>query len=610
MHRKGQTPLPKIRFSRIQDKKITHTYLCLLLVGLIVLCSFRGTAGLWIQHTDLSLDVFMIPSVSEEHFSPRDKSITWHVQVNITKAGGKSDFVFFGEAPDALDGPPVDAYDVFKPAPTGASFIRCWFNDTLPAPYDMLERDYRQYPDVLKTWNLSIQWVPQSGTPPATIIVDWNPTILNTSEYDQVNLYDSSGGQVADMLTTNTYSFVCPAYTPQPFTIAAVADTTPPEVINYSPSSGETGDIFVFNVSAQDDRTPQEFLLVKVNWSHGGLSGNETMVLMNGYFVKSITLSNDTISPLIYHFYARDAAKNPNSNYTVAYTATILDDEPPRIISMLATPLYQQINSYVNLTAVVMDNINIGEVHVRIDGPSGFTPLNLSMYGDGMEYFCNRTYTIAGMYNYSLWVTDTSGNSIVSEPYQFTMFGYLLITSLVAGWSFVSLPFNHSVDKAHLLVIFQGEEYSWVEAVNSNLVLSSIFIWDRNGQGYYLGDTLTPGYGYWMYSYVDCEVWATGVTSITTTPYVTTLLINWNVIGIPINQPVDKTTLLVFYAGVTYNWTQATTNQNPTGGPLILKDIFGWKRINPQEYELTNILQAGHSYWLFSFYDCILKQTL
>jgi hypothetical protein len=82
-----------------------------------------------------------------------------------------------------------------------------------------------------------------------------------------------------------------------------------------------------------------------------------------------------------------------------------------------------------------------------------------------------------------------------------------------------------------------------------------------------------------------------------------------NVIGIPLNQAKNKTTLLFVYEGIEYNWTEATTTQNPTGAPLVLKDIFGWQRQQPQAYFLADLLEPGARYWIYSFENLLVYRT-
>jgi len=635
-----------------------------------------------------------------------DRGIAWDVRMNFSEPGGKTDYVIFGEATDANDGPPADIYDVVKPPAPIPPYIRTWFNDNIPSPYDSLWKDYRHNPDTQKTWNLSIQWIPP-GSSPTSVTLLWNKDQVNNSEYDTVLLLNNTGVVVADLIATNSYTFSCPPWVPQAFKINCTADTKPPIISNHSPASGETGDPYIFNVTVIDDTTPANKLVVNVNWAHGGFSGNDTMVYSGGNkFIKTITLDNYSISDLSYHIYAKDNSKAQNTNYTPEFTATIIDDENPKIISssttivigtgdtvtlwvqatdnigvtsakatvdsvdhamtwiggasrweyvytapsgstasqsytvtvydaaansktngpyiitvydndaplitnLLATPSPQIINGHVNITATVTDNINVQTVKVRITGPAGFTPLNVSMtLNGGNTYYYNQTYVLTGVYNYSIWVKDSSNNAATSSIYQFSMYAEIHITTLLLGWNFISIPFNQTIAKTDLLIIHTGNEYSWSEAVSQGLILASIFDWNRSGQSYLLTNDLVPGRGYWMYAFYEIELWATGLNPLPNTNYITSLQFRWNIIGLPAEQTINKTTLIIRYLGGDYNRKQATTNQNPTGGPLIVSDIFGWKRTPPQGYIISTSLDDGYCYWMYSYYSCILKRQL
>ena len=79
--------------------------------------------------------------------------------MNVVTTDGPNDWVVFGEAPDANDGPPADSYDTPKPPAPMPSYVRAWFNNGLPDPYTKLCKDYRHYPGIDKTWDLYVQWV-------------------------------------------------------------------------------------------------------------------------------------------------------------------------------------------------------------------------------------------------------------------------------------------------------------------------------------------------------------------------------------------------------------------------------------------------------------------
>jgi hypothetical protein len=392
-------------------------------------------------------------------------------------------------------------------------------------------------------------------------------------------------------------------YTPE--LTASITDDETPKITS---SSGNvtvgTGDAVILWVQATDNigvisaKATVDSVDHSMTWN-GGASRWEYL-----YTAPSGSTASHGYTVTVY-----DAAANSKTNGP--YTITVFDNDAPLITNVMATPSPQVTNGHVNITATVTDNINIQTVKARITGPAGFIPLNVSMtLNGGNTYSYNQTYSLTGVYNYSIWVKDSSNNGATSAIYQFTIYAEIHITTLLSGWNFLSLPFNQTITKTDLLILHGGNEHTWSEAVSQGLVLASIFDWNRSGQAYLLTNSLTPGRGYWVYAFYECELWATGLNPSSNTNYITSLLFRWNVIGLPVNQTINKTTLRINYLGVDYNWTQATTNQNPTGGPLIVSDLFGWKRTPPQGYIISTTLEAGYCYWMYAYYSCILKRQL
>ncbi|MCX6671864.1 MAG: hypothetical protein NTX92_08100, partial [Euryarchaeota archaeon] len=171
----------------------------------------------------------------------KGRSIVWDVTILSNNAGGQNDYVVFGEATDANDGPPVDIYDVLKPPAPQTPYIRTLLNDNLPYPYDALTMDYRSYPDTAKIWNLTIHWMPSSGASPTTITVSWNTAEFVGCEYTSVTLSTESGTPLQNMLVNSTYIFSCPAYVPQNFKIICVASGNLPPIFGTpTPANGST----------------------------------------------------------------------------------------------------------------------------------------------------------------------------------------------------------------------------------------------------------------------------------------------------------------------------------------------------------------------------------
>jgi hypothetical protein len=171
----------------------------------------------------------------------KERGIVWNVTLNFTVPGIAYDYTEFGEATDANDGPPVDCYDIMKPPAPIPPFIRAWFNDNLPYPYNTLLMDCRHYPALYKVWDLTVQWVPSSGSSPTTVTMSWGSSEINTTEYVSITLCTTGGAPLKNMLLYNTYSFICPAFIPQTFKIICIGNQAPNIPSNPSPSNGSTG---------------------------------------------------------------------------------------------------------------------------------------------------------------------------------------------------------------------------------------------------------------------------------------------------------------------------------------------------------------------------------
>jgi hypothetical protein len=418
-------------------------------------------------------------------------------------------------------------------------------------------------------------------------------------------VYTAPAGSTASHSYTVTVSDAAAnSKTNGPYTITVFDNDVPVITADSASVSVGTGDTITLWVQATDNiavtsaKATVDSVDHTMTWN-GGASRWEYV-----YTAPAGSTASHSYTVTVY-----DAASNSKTNGP--YIITVFDNDAPLITNMMATPSPQVANGHVNITATVTDNINVQTVKVRITGPTGFVPLNVSMnLMGGNIYTYNQTYTLTGLYNYSLWVTDSNNNGATSSIHQFSIYAEIHITTLLSGWNFISIPFNQTITKTDLLIFHGGNEHSWSEAVSQGLVLASIFDWNRSGQAYLLANSLVPGRGYWVYAFYECELWATGLNPSSNTNYITSLLFRWNVIGLPVNQTINKTSLRINYLGVDYNWTQATTSQNPTGGPLIVSDLFGWKRTPPQGYIISTTLDVGCCYWMYAYYSCILKRQL
>lgn len=173
-----------------------------------------------------------------------------------------------------------------------------------------------------------------------------------------------------------------------------------------------------------------------------------------------------------------------------------------------------------------------------------------------------------------------------------------IITNLVNNWNFISLPFNQSVDKNDLIINYDGTDYNWNDAVMMGYVNNYIFGWNRTSQYYSFADIIEPGYGYWLYAGDNCEMWGQNI-SATNDDYITNIALNWNIMGIPSNESIEKIFLIINYNGNDYPWPQAISSG------IINPYIFGWNRIG-QYYIFSDIFEPGYSYWMYVYLGCNL----
>lgn len=92
-----------------------------------------------------------------------------------------------------------------------------------------------------------------------------------------------------------------------------------------------------------------------------------------------------------------------------------LDSLPPMITNVTADPQIQKVNGSVNISCEVSDIIAIDEVRVTITYPDT-TSHNESMH---QAYYFNQSYSIPGLYRFSIWAKDTDGNTALSAGHTF-----------------------------------------------------------------------------------------------------------------------------------------------------------------------------------------------
>ncbi|GAH10784.1 unnamed protein product, partial [marine sediment metagenome] len=138
-------------------------------------------------------------------------AIEWGVTLNFNEEGGTIDYAVFGEAPDANDGEPYDDYDEPKPPQPWPPYIRAWFDDNLPMPYNDIWEDYRSYPDTEKVWDLYAKWDCYDSNL-TNITISWDIGGFTGCEYNSVVLWwydplDQEWDFATDMFIESNYVY-------------------------------------------------------------------------------------------------------------------------------------------------------------------------------------------------------------------------------------------------------------------------------------------------------------------------------------------------------------------------------------------------------------------
>jgi len=278
---------------------------------------------------------------------------------------------------------------------------------------------------------------------------------------------------------------------------------------------------------------------------------------------------------------------------------------PPIITNISVNPFIQTSGNYVNISADVTDDIGVDQVNVIITYPNNSSVNETMINNDLNSYYLNNSYSINGTYSFYILAKDVNNTQKISESYTFLIGTFFKITDISLGWNFISLPFNQSVSKTDVILRYNDFNYTWLDATPS-IVDPTVFKWNRSIQAYeyMIGEDieLEPGYGYWLFSYENCELWTQNISMTCYDDYITDLKQNWNGFGIPLYDPIKMDNLIVTHNNSEYQWSEAAPS-------IVDPVIFSWNRAN-QTYEYivdTNeFLKPGYGYWTYAYQNCSL----
>ncbi len=199
---------------------------------------------------------------------------------------------------------------------------------------------------------------------------------------------------------------------------SVLVDSTPPEVIDNTPDIATTGDIFTFNATVTDN-VEVNLVTVIYKYDDGDVNNVDLYNTVGDYWEGSIIIEH-TLEIIYYFIYAEDTYGN--GHCSDLWNVTILDNDLAEITDLVADPAVQMSGYYVNISAVVIDNIGLSEVNLHVEYPDSteqIFPIIDNKIGD--TYNSNRTYIPDGTYSFYILAKDTSGNENVSETKTFNI---------------------------------------------------------------------------------------------------------------------------------------------------------------------------------------------
>jgi len=245
----------------------------------------------------------------------------------------------------------------------------------------------------------------------------------------------------------------------------ASIDNNPPALVaDNSPNTGTTGDLFILNISASDDVFVGQ---VHVNWSHGGRSGNDSMMLVGSFWIRGITLEHD-LTDLSYTIYITDGVGN---NYSGSpKTVPVIDNDAPALEEDLTA---DAVTPGENTTLMMNASDNVAVVGARAIYTFDDTDFeNETMVLDGLGYW-NKTISIpldSPFLKYRFYIYDEAENYLTTSEVEITVPDNTLpvfIGELTTDTARTGEPMNISADFTDnvkvftvlLLYTFDGMDY-------------------------------------------------------------------------------------------------------------------------------------------------------
>ncbi|MDP6157143.1 MAG: hypothetical protein QF682_13550, partial [Candidatus Thermoplasmatota archaeon] len=183
--------------------------------------------------------------------------------------------------------------------------------------------------------------------------------------------------------------------------IVGVSDNDIPTFDDQSPNEGATGDQFTFRVSATDNIAVSS---IHANWAHGGQKGNLSLIKNGNVWTGTITL-DDSVDPLSYELYVRDAAAN--FNISINKKINVIDNVLPTI-SDNSPGVGTTGDNYI-FDVAATDNIKVTDVYLNWSHGALGDNITLAETGNSWSKTIILDHSIEDL-SYLITVVDSSNN--------------------------------------------------------------------------------------------------------------------------------------------------------------------------------------------------------
>lgn len=449
-----------------------------------------------------------------------------------------------------------------------------------------------------------------------TVLVNiTDPT--NTTSSHPMNLYRSQYYYENSYTNLGSYSFLIYANdttgnikesNPQTFT---VAETEPPEITDTTTGPSTTGDSLSFSAMVTDDfDTPTVYVEY---WYDSGSHTNMSMTAVGeNNYEKTITVAHTT-EILYYIISANDTVPKWN-NTGVKNLGSVIDNDHPNI-SFTSGDIMVGTGENILLWVTANDNINVTNVTITIDSINYAMAYNNS--ASRWEYQYTAPLNDDSDKSYSITVFDAASNNASSSSFTIDVFDddQPQITQIAAIP--MSVQENEPVNISCMVQDNIQVQSVVVNITDPNGGTSNTPLLLTRGQ-YYLNQSYTTLGLYTYHIYAEdtnnnhalSDSYTFDVHIIPQHQIFSSVGGNWSLISLPFNQSLTKAELLIKHDGNFYSWHHASTDDNPTGSPIVEPYIFGWNRssqsfnifhIINKNYSDKDVLHPGYGYWIYAY---------